>query len=160
MDTPSSTPGAGAALTSSQRETLQAVVGMLVPPSPDGRMPGAADLQEVLRQVEAVAAGLPALSDGLAALEADSVARYGSGFAALDHAGRSTLLDELAARHPALLQRLGLETVTCYYQQDGVLERLGLEARPPYPVGYQVLAGDLSLLKPVIARGRIYRDAS
>jgi hypothetical protein len=160
MDTPSSTSGAGAGLTSAQRETLQAVVGMLVPASPDGRMPGAADLPEVLRQVEQVAAGLPAVRDGLATLQTDAIARYGSGFAALDHASRSTLLDEFAARHPAVLQRLGLEAVTCYYQQDDVVERLGLEARPPYPLGYQVLAGDLTLLKPVIARGKIYRDAS
>lgn len=160
MDTPYSTPGASAGLTSAQRETLQAVVGMLVPPSTDGRMPGAADLPEVLRQVEEVAAGLPAVRDGLAALEAGAMARYGSGFAALDHASRSTVLDELAARHPTVLQRLGLETVTWYYQQDGVVERLGLEARPPYPVGYQVPAGDLTLLKPVTARGKIYRDAS
>lgn len=162
MDTPSSTSGAGAGagLTSAQRETLQAVVGMLVPASPDGRMPGAGDMPQVLRQVEQVAAGLPAVRDELATLEADAIARYGSGFAALDDASRSALLDEFAARQPAVLQRLGLEAVTCYYQQDGVLERLGLEARPPYPLGYQVLAGDLTLLRPVIARGRIYRDAS
>lgn len=158
MDTPSSTSGAGAGLTPAQRETLQAVVGMLVPPGPDGRMPGAADMPEVLRHVEEVAAGLPAMRDGLATLESEAMARYGTGFAALDAAGRSALLDELAARHPAVLQRLGLEAVTCYYQQDGVVEGLGLEARPPYPLGYQVLAGDLTLLKPVIARGRIYRD--
>jgi len=59
-----------------------------------------------------------------------------------------------------VLQRLALETVTCYYQQDGVIERLGMEPRPPYPKGYQVLPGDLTLLNPVTARGRIYRDAS
>ncbi|MHB1122181.1 MAG: hypothetical protein ACYC0T_05590 [Ramlibacter sp.] len=113
-----------------------------------------------LRHVEQVTAGLPAVRDGLAGLEADAIARYGSGLAALDHASRSALVDEFAARHPTVLQRLGLETVTCYYQQDGVLERLGLEARPPYPMGHQVPPGDLTLLKPVIARGRIYRDAS
>jgi len=33
-----------------------------------------------------------------------------------------------------------------------------MEARPPYPKGYQVEPGDLSLLNPVIARGKIYRD--
>lgn len=141
-------------------ETLRAVLGMLVPPSPDGRMPGAAELAEVLRHVEEVAAALPAVRDALATLESEAVARYGSEFAALDHGGLSTLLDEFAARHPAVLQRLGLEAVTCYYQQDAVVERLGLEARPPFPIGYQVLAGDLTLLKPVIARGKVYREAS
>lgn len=160
MDTRSPTPGAGASLTLAQREALHAVLGMLIPPAPDGRMPGAAELPEMLRQVEEVAAGLPAVRDGLAALEADAIARYGSDFASLDHASRSILAGEFAARYPAALQRLGLEAVTCYYQQDAVVERLGLEARPPYPMGYQVLAGDLTLLKPVIARGRIYRDAS
>jgi hypothetical protein len=34
-----------------------------------------------------------------------------------------------------------------------------MEARPPYPKGYQVVQGDLSLLEPVRARGKIYRDA-
>jgi hypothetical protein len=61
-------------------------------------------------------------------------------------------------RDPMALQQLALATVTCYYQQDRVLEGLGMEARPPYPKGYQVPQGDLSLLDPVIARGRIYRD--
>lgn len=158
MNSPAPTPGAGAGPAPVRRDTLRAVLGMLVPPSADGRMPGAADMPGVLQHVERAAAGLPAAWDGLATLESEAMARYGAGFAALDHAGRSTLLDEFAARHPAVLQRLGLEAVTCYYQQDGVLERLGLEARPPYPLGYQVPAGDLALLKPVIARGRIYRD--
>lgn len=157
MNHPLPEPGAG--LTPLQRETLRAVLGMLVPPGPDGRMPGAADMPQVLRHVESVAAALPDLRDGLAALDHEAVARCGGAFAALDHASRSSLLDEFSARQPALLQRLGLEAVTCYYQQDGVIERLGLEARPPYPVGYQVPAGDLTLLDPVIARGRIYRDA-
>lgn len=160
MNPPSPAPGADAGLAPGPRETLRAVLGMLVPPSPDRRMPGTADMPQVLRHVENVAAGLPAVREGLAAIEHEAMARYGAAFAALDHAARSTLLDEFAARQPAVLQRLGLEAVTCYYQQDDVIERLGLEARPPYPVGYQVPAGDLTLLDPVIARGRIYRDAS
>jgi hypothetical protein len=160
MHPPSPTPDADAAFSSIQRETLRVVLGLLVPASPDGRMPGAADLPEVLRHVENVVAALPAVRDGLDMLEDEAMARYGAAFAALDHASRSTLLGEFAAREPAVLQRLGLETVTCYYQQDAVIERLGLEARPPYPMGYQVLSGDLSLLGPVTARGKIYRDAS
>lgn len=159
MTTSSPTPGAEAGLTPSRHETLRVLLGMLVPPSADGRMPGAAGMPEVLRHVEGVAAALPVLRDGLAALEREATARYGAGFAALDDARRSALLDEFAARQPAVLQRLGLEAVTCYYQQDGVVERLGLEARPPFPIGYQVPAGDLTLLEPVIARGRIWRDA-
>lgn len=160
MNLPSSTPDAHTGLPPVRRETLRAVLDLLVPASVDGRMPGAGAMPPVLRQVENLVAQLPALADGLDRLQSEATARYGAAFAALDEAGRSALLDEFAARDPAALQRLGLEAVTCYYQQDGVIEGLGLEARAPYPLGYQVLAGDLTLLRPVIARGKIYRDAS
>ena len=160
MNPPSSAPDTDAGLTPVRRETLRILVGMLVPASPDGRMPGAADLPQVLRHIESLASERHAWRDGLDMLQQEAMARYGAAFAALDHASRSTLLGEFAARHPAVLQGLGLETVTSYYQQDGVIEGLGMEARPPYPMGYQVLSGDLTLLGPVISRGKIYRDAS
>lgn len=149
-----------AALAPTLRETLRAVLGLLVPASPDGRMPGAAEMPELLRHVASAAAALPAVRDGLAALEHEAAARHGAAFAALEPGSRLALLHEFAARQPAVLQRLALEAVTCYYQQDGVVERLGLEARAPYPLGYPVVSGDLTLLGPVVARGRIYRDPS
>jgi hypothetical protein len=155
-----SSSASDADLASARRETLRVVLGMLVPASADGRLPAAGDLTEVLSRIEQVQAELPALRAGLDALQREAIARHGAGFATLDHASRSMLLDDFAAREPALLQRLGLETVTSYYQHDRVIEGLGMEARPPFPGGYQVIAGDLTLLKPVIARGRIYREAS
>jgi hypothetical protein len=159
MDPSSHPPRLDADLAAARRETVRALLDMLVPASPDARMPAAGTLPEVLHQMEMLLAGLPALADALDRLQREATARHGAAFAALDHASRSALLDEFAARDPVLLQRLGLETVTCYYQQDAVMEALGMEARPPFPTGYQVIAGDLGLLKPVIARGRIYRDA-
>ena len=40
------------------------------------------------------------------------------------------------------------------------MRSLGLEPRPPYPQGYEVEAGDYdSLLEPVRARGRLWRQA-
>jgi hypothetical protein len=78
----------------------------------------------------------------------------------VDEVRRVSLLDQMRTRDPGTLQQLALDIVTCYYQQDRVLEGLGMEARPPFPTGYQVEQGDLSLLKPVIARGKIYRDVS
>ena len=35
---------------------------------------------------------------------------------------------------------------------------IGLEARPPFPQGYLLEEGDLTLLEPVYLRGKIYRD--
>jgi hypothetical protein len=160
MDRPASATDASPNLTSVQRETLRVVLDMLVPASAQPRRLAAGELPQVLRAIENVATELPEVRSGLDMLQQEATARHGAAFATLDPAQRATLLGEFAARHPAALQRLAAETVTCYYQQDDVIKGLGLEARPPYPVGYQVVAGDLTLLTPVKARGKIWRDAS
>ena len=58
---------------------------------------------------------------------------------------------------PEFLADLARQTVSFYYQQDRVLEAIGVEARAPYPQGFEVVSGDLSLLDPVRRRGTIYR---
>lgn len=140
-------------------EALRALLDTLVPPSADGRMPGAAGIPEVMQYIAQLAATMPDIGRALDLLDAESVARCGARFAAADEASRAAVLEQVSSREPAVLRQLALETVTCYYQQDAVLERLGLEARPPFPKGYQVLSGDLMLLNPVRARGRLWRDA-
>jgi hypothetical protein len=157
MNPPSST--GDVTLTSAQRETLRVLLGMFVPATADGRVPAAGEMPQVLELIVRLAAQVPAIRAALDMVDAEAMARCGAAFSSLDHARRSMVVEDIRARDPAVLSQLALETVTCYYQQDGVLERLGLEARPPYPKGYQVLAGDLMLLNAVKARGRIYRDA-
>ena len=49
--------------------------------------------------------------------------------------------------------------MVCYYQNDKVLEALGLEARPPFPQGYHLDQMDFGLLEPVKKRGKQWRDA-
>jgi len=44
-----------------------------------------------------------------------------------------------------------------YYQDPRVLAAHGLAARPPFPLGHEVEAGDWSLLDPVKNRDPIYR---
>jgi hypothetical protein len=39
------------------------------------------------------------------------------------------------------------------------MRSLGMEARAPFPKGFEVPAGDYDLLDPVRARGPIWRDA-
>lgn len=158
MTDPFPAAGTDAGLTNEQRETLRVVLDMIVPPSADGRMPGAADAGLLLHHIAEARNTLPAIGEALHTLESEARARFGAAFAALDEVRRASLVDEMHARDPSFLDQLALETVTCYYQQDRVLEGLRMEARPPYPKGYQVEQGDLSLLHPVIARGKIYRD--
>lgn len=146
-------------LTPAQLAALGALLDTFVPPSGDARMPGAGELPQVVRQVAQLAATAPAMRSALDLLDTESLAHCGAPFVAADEGMRTTLLAGASARQPDVFRQLALETVTCYYQQDAVLEALGLEARPPFPGGYQVLSGDLMLLNPVRARGRIYRDA-
>ncbi|HXD39423.1 MAG TPA: gluconate 2-dehydrogenase subunit 3 family protein [Ramlibacter sp.] len=160
MNRPFPTAGSDADLTSAQLETLGALLDMIVPATPDGRMPGAGEMTAILCHIAAARTTLPALRDHLDKLDREAMARCGSAFAAVDEVSRVSLLEQTRASNPLWLHQLALETVTCYYQQDRVLEALGMEARPPYPKGYRVEPGDLSLLNPVIARGKIYRDIS
>lgn len=147
-------------LTSGQRASLDIVLDMIVPPSADGRMPGAAELGVPAYIYAEAPDALPELRQELAELERRSRERFARGFEQLQQAERKSLVEALRAEAPSFMSRLAMETLACYYQHDRVLEGLGMEARPPYPKGYQVVPGDLSLLEPVRARGKLYRDAS
>jgi len=149
----------GQPLTSAQRATLDIVLDMIVPPSADGRMPGAAEVGVPAYLYAEAPDALPVLCQELDELDRRSRERFARGFAALEQHERKSLIDAMRAREPSFMSRLAMETLACYYQHDRVLEGLGMEARPPYPKGYQVVEGDLSLLEPVRARGKIYRDA-
>jgi Gluconate 2-dehydrogenase subunit 3 len=149
----------GSALTAAQSATLDAVLNLIVPASADGRMPGAAEVGVPAYFLAEAADALPELREELDELERRANARFARGYAALKQHERQSLLGELRAQAPAFMNRLAMETLACYYQHERVLAGLGMEARPPYPKGYQVAPGDLSLLAPVRARGKIYRDA-
>jgi hypothetical protein len=146
-------------LTPEQRGMLDLVLNMIVPPSADGRMPGAAEVGVPAYLFAEAPDALPALRLELEELELRTRDRFARGFAELEQAERQTMIDAMRAQAPSFMSRLAMETLACYYQHDHVVEGLGREARPPYPKGYQVVQGDLSLLEPVRARGKIYRDA-
>ena len=145
-------------LTDAQRKTLDALLNLIIAPSDDGRMPGAAEY-DIWGYIRAAASTLaPAIRDELEQIDAQARAQHGKPFTALDEGGRQTLVEQMRAAEPGFMSKLANQTVACYYQQDRVLAAIGMEARPPFPIGYQVEAGDLSLLDPVRGRGRVYRE--
>lgn len=158
MDEPHA-PRSAALLNDVRSAILDRVLDLIVPPSADGRLPGAAELGVPDYLLANAPDALVALCRELDMLEARARERFARGFCELDAAQRQSLVDEARAQDPTFMSRLALETVTCYYQHDRVLEALGLETRPPYPQGFQVIAGDLTLLGPVRRRGKLYRDA-
>ena len=46
----------------------------------------------------------------------------------------------------------------CYYRDDRVMRSLGMEARPPFPRGFEFPDGDWSLLDPVARGSAFYRE--
>ena len=149
----------GQPLTTGQRASLDIVLNMIVPPSADGRMPGAAEVGVPAYLLAEAPDALGVLCGELEALERRSRERFARTFTGLEAHERNSLIEELRAQAPSFMSRLAMEALACYYQHDRVLEGLGQEARAPYPKGYQVVQGDLSLLEPVRVRGKVYRDA-
>ena len=148
------------ALSDDQARVLAAVLDTLIPPSEDGRLPGAGELglavyvEQALQQAPAL---LPLITRGLAIL--DDLARPASpaGFAALPQPGRAELLTRLSESDPGFLPGLLYHTYAGYYQSPRVVEALGLEARPPYPEGYAMEPTDFRLLDAVRRRPKLYR---
>lgn len=148
--------------TPAQQRLLAHVLDDLLPPRPDGRLPGAGALG-VAAHLDAALDALPGLkqmvAQSLAALDALARQRDPGGMDALAPDERCAVLAALAAGDDALPPILAIHAYGGYYQHPRVLAALGLEPRSPHPQGYAMPASDLdALLAPVRARGRLYRE--
>ena len=142
-------------LSAAELRDLKCIAGMIIPASTEFGVPGAddpvifADIVKSLgrdqRDVQAAINSLCALAGGTFA-DQDASLRY-----AATESFRARGGPEVAALSRAILQ--------CYYRDDRVVLSLGLEARPPFPKGHTLEQGDWSLLDPVRARPKLWRDA-
>jgi hypothetical protein len=147
-------------LNAAQRSVLAAVLDAIVPPSADGRLPGAGEIGLAPAIEQQLGAMCVFTARGIDALDALARERGAAGFAALAAAERKEVLDTHAAADPGFLPGLVFQIYSAYYQHPRVLVGLGLEPRPPHPKGYALEQPDLdALLAPVRARAKLYRDA-
>ena len=142
-------------------QLLALVLDELIPPSVDGRMPGAGTLGvgAIVQHAAATTPGLePLLTQGFAALE-DLARRHDEGgFVALAPGARVETLRDLERAEPTFLPTLLTLACVGYYSSERVLTALNGNARPPHPEGYDVEPDDLSRLDAVRARGKLYRE--
>ena len=105
-----------------------------------------------------VALGVPGADDPV--IFDDIVSSLGCDAAAVKAAltGVDMTLDDLQSDRPEILV-LGRAVLQCYYRDDRVVRSLGLEPRAPFPLGHLLEQGDWSLLDPVRARAKMWRDA-
>lgn len=142
-------------LSEDEQLALRCVAGMMIPASAAYRVPGADDELIFADIVRSAGRDTAAVARALAGL----AARGGGNVADLDPLARDAAVEGWRAAAGAdfmLLQRLVLQ---CYYRDDRVMISLGMEARPPFPKGYEVEQGDWSLLDPVRAMPKLWRDA-
>jgi hypothetical protein len=142
------------ALTSEDRELLSSVLDRLLPAREDGRVDGAGALG-LAAYLEQAAAREPELRGALAELLAPLAA---DGFARLAPDAQVARLAALAQQATTAFHALVLHSYRGYYSHPRVVEALGMEPRPPFPQGYSVPPTDFSLLDPVRARAKLYRD--
>ena len=136
-----------------QCRSLRCLAEMMIPASAEYDVPGAGDeaiFGQILRSLGSDARPVTAV---LQTLDADGP------FADLDPQRRDAVAAQLRETGGGALGYLTRIILQCYYRDDRVMRSLGLEPRPPYPKGFEVEQGDWSLLDPVRARPKLYRDA-
>jgi len=142
------------------QRTLVSVLDTILPPSTSGDCAGAGALGLAGHIENTLAASpelLPMLMAGLAAAEAAARSHGAGHFDELTQEARQQVLEEISSSEPGLLPTLTFHGYVGYYQHPDVMRALGLEARPPHPMGFEVETGDLGLLDPVRARPKLYR---
>ncbi len=141
-----------------QRATLQALVGLIIPASATYQVPGADDaliFAEIVRVAEEHA---DTLRNGLDTLAELAQSRHNAQFAELEDALQVELAQSVTAAMKSFNRLITSVTAQCYYRDDRVMASLGMPARAPFPEGFTVEQGDWSLLDPVRARQKIYRE--
>lgn len=132
---------------------MQTFLDLLIPPSDDGKLPGAgslglsSDLAEALEANDAVVSGLQAVQE--AALEQEP-----AGLSGLPPAAQSELVESQLGAHPALMAGITHQLYLAYYQHPTVLQGLGQPPRPPFPEGYTVEETDPRLIEVLEERRR------
>jgi hypothetical protein len=135
-------------------QALRRLAALIIPASAGHALPGADDPAIF---AEILDAAVPHASEVAAALAAlDAIA--GRPFEVLGAAGQVEAAGAFREQHPRQAALLESLVVRCYYRDERVMRSIGMEPRPPFPGGFEVEPSDLSLLEPVIARGKIWRE--
>lgn len=145
--TPSLSPGA--------RRSLRKLVAAMIPANARYGVPGAdddsiyADILATLQPQISVTLEALALLDELS----------GGSFADLDPGAGAAVVEQFRKNRRPGLTAIINATLQCYYRDERVMASLGMPARPAFPEGYELEQGDWTLLDPVRARAKIYKDA-
>lgn len=140
-------------LTRDQRQALKILAGLMIPASAEYQLPSAdddlifADILQTVIPEHKVASLVVGLLNDLA----------GGNFAILGEPDTRQAAQCFRTSGSPLVGFVHALVAQCYYRDDRVMRSLDMEARAPFPEGFDVDEGDWSLLDPVRARNRMYR---
>jgi hypothetical protein len=137
------------------------LLDLVIPPTADGRLPGASALglaEHVARTVDRTPMLAGVVEYGLSALRDAAAQRNPGGWTALSAGEKADVWATFAASDQFFLPALLFLAYSGYYLDPRVLDRLGMEARAPHPVGYPMSPDDWTLLEPVRRRGKMFRE--
>ena len=146
---------------SEEQTTLAANVLDQLVPARDG-FPGAGELG-VARHLDGLAVSNPCFGrlfhDGLASIESASRRTHSAAFADLADDQKVQVLRAVETDSPDFFTMLVRHTYAGYYSNPRIIELMGLEARPPQPLGFDLDPFDTGMVEKVSKRGKIWRDA-
>ena len=142
-------------LSLAESEDFRCIAGIMIPASAEFGVPGADDPAIFADIEKSVGRDFSDMRAALAAIAAIA----GGKLSAQTDARRESVAEEFRSRNVDLATTMGRVILQCYYRDDRVVRSLGLEPRAPFPKGHTLEQGDWSLLDPVRARPKMWRDA-
>ena len=141
-----------------QIELVTEVLNRIIPANE--KLPGAGEI--AVDFLDEVVGGSPRLkrifSRGLSHIEVGGYRLYSQDFPSLSGEQRDAVLRQVEADELEFFDLLVRQTYNGYYTDPRIVELLGLEARPPQPLGYRVDQGNITLIENVKKRGIAYRE--
>lgn len=147
----------GHKLNDTQWWTLCALADLIVPPSEEHKVPGAGDREICKAVLHDAGERVGQLIEILDTVDAFSRSNSGESLFSLASVQRETVALAFRSTQARFADRVANWVVQAYYRDDRVLNSLGIEARPPFPQGYDVEQGDWAKLDTVRNRAPFYR---
>ena len=139
-----------------EQETLARIAQLVIGTDPEGEMPSVNDELILPKILERALDFERPVKNGLAVLDEQLKSKANESAFDLSDETLASLM-ETRSELRSLLRAMMQVVAQCYYQDERVLTALGLEARPPFPLGHLVEQGDWELLESVRERGPMFR---
>ncbi len=142
------------ALSAAETRDLGRIAAMMIPADAARALPSAGEPGMIAELPRALGRDGAGVQRALAALAVST----GGAFADLAPARAEAVAAAFLGSDTPAVSVLGRVVLQCYYRDDRVLRALGLEPRPPFPMGHTLEPGTWSLLDAVRNRPKLWRD--